>query len=444
MPPLVALTFNLLFVVYLLVHDRKKKTNVTLSLWIPVIWLLITFSRPISFWFGLTGHLQSVDQLEDGSPVDRIIFALLIVAALIAISRRGVNFREVIRKNPWITLFMLYGLISILWSDFPLVSFKRWIKGIGNLLMILIVVTEPDPKEAFIVLMKRCVYFLIPLSIVLIKYFPDFGVSYDVWTGYRYHSGVALDKNMLGKLALVSSFFHIWLGLRMRENGKFMVGKTEVILNLLLLGMCLRLLQLSNSATSQVCFVFGFFLLAFVRLPFIKANIQFFGGFLIVMLIGAGLLESLFGLTEWALSILGRSPTLTGRTDIWRELLSVGSNPLIGTGYESFWLGSRLEALWQIRPGIIEAHNGFIELYLNQGLIGLGLLLGVAVVAYRNSKRELFVDFRYGALKLGYFIICIVYNLTEAGFRGLNPIWVMFIFLALRIPTQSRRQVLLE
>ena len=64
------------------------------------------------------------------------------------------------------------------------------------------------------------------------------------------------------------------------------------------------------------------------------------------------------------------------------------TNPLVGTGYESFWLGPRLKDVWaQTGAGINEAHNGYLEVYLNQGLIGLVLLGGFLIASYRTICR---------------------------------------------------------
>ena len=39
---------------------------------------------------------------------------------------------------------MAYGLLSVLWSDFPLIAGKRWIKTLGHPVMALIILTEPE------------------------------------------------------------------------------------------------------------------------------------------------------------------------------------------------------------------------------------------------------------------------------------------------------------
>ncbi len=43
-----------------------------------------------------------------------------------------------------IGLFFLYAALSMAWSDYPFVTLKHWIKGIGDVMMVLIVLTEPN------------------------------------------------------------------------------------------------------------------------------------------------------------------------------------------------------------------------------------------------------------------------------------------------------------
>src|SRR3984893_16756181 len=81
---------------------------------------------------------------------------------------------------------------------------------------------------------------------------------------------------------------------------------------------------------------------------------------------------------------VGRDPTLTGRSNIWKAVLSTNTNPLIGTGYESFWLGPRLNHVWQLAGQVNEAHNGYLEIYLTLGLVGVFLLFLFIIASYRT------------------------------------------------------------
>ena len=104
---------------------------------------------------------------------------------------------------------MVYTLTSILWSNFPEVLFKRWIKLFGSVVMSLIVLTEPAPVEAISTLLRRCFLVHIPIDIVLVKYFRNIGVGWDdlgmeMWTGLTTH------KNVLGEVCMVAGLYFIW------------------------------------------------------------------------------------------------------------------------------------------------------------------------------------------------------------------------------------------
>jgi exopolysaccharide production protein ExoQ len=88
---------------------------------------------------------------------------------------------------------------------------------------------------------------------------------------------------------------------------------------------------------------------------------------------------------------VGRNPNLTDRTLIWKVLLNRHTNPLIGTGYGSFWLDPRLDRLWEQKEaaGLNEAHNGYLGVYLNLGIIGLSLLTAFLISSYRTICKRL-------------------------------------------------------
>jgi O-antigen ligase len=132
---------------------------------------------------------------------------------------------------------------------------------------------------------------------------------------------------------------------------------------------------------------------------------------------------------------LGRNPTLTGRTELWQQVIALSGNPLVGTGFESFWLGSRIEKLWSMywwHPN--ESHNGYLEIYLTLGWIGVSLMAGIMVIGYRNAVVAFRRNSEFGRLMLAFFVASTVYNLTEAGFRGTDPIWFVFIWACMVIP----------
>ena len=108
------------------------------------------------------------------------------------------------------------------------------------------------------------------------------------------------------------------------------------------------------------------------------------------------------GLFESFVEILGRDATLTGRTDLWKELLAQPLNPLLGPGYQSFWqtpAAAQLGEKFYFIPN--QAHNGYLEVYIQTGMISLFLLLG----SYRCG--------RYNKLKKG---LLMENSLTQVAF----------------------------
>src|SRR5271166_3348895 len=172
LPPVVALWLTFGFIFFLFWRESREKSNVSKAIWIPLIWLLITGSKSVSQWLTLGSY--AIASPEDGTPLDAAVFFVLIVAGYNVLRRRGVDLSTFARNNRWLTAFIVYCLISIVWSEFPLIAFKRWIKVLGHPIMVLVVLTDPEPVEAVKRLLKRIAYVLVPLSICFIKYFPEY------------------------------------------------------------------------------------------------------------------------------------------------------------------------------------------------------------------------------------------------------------------------------
>jgi len=210
MPPQLALFISLLFTVWLFARDRKLRPLTSWALWIPLLWIVIIGSRPVSTWFG--GGLQAdtpQDYLE-GSPVDAMVFLLLIVAGLGVLVRRKVSWGRLFASNRWLFAFFFYCCVSIVWSDYPFPAFKRWIKDFGNVVMVLIIFTEKDYVQTMKAVFLRFTYVAIPLCFVFIKYFPEIGRYLDRWTWKFRYCGIATDKNGLGLVVFISGLFLIW------------------------------------------------------------------------------------------------------------------------------------------------------------------------------------------------------------------------------------------
>ena len=428
LPPQVALLGTLGFVFLLFRRDVRERPNITGALWLPLLWLLLICSRSVSAWLHIFGLPVEVPQsVEEGSPLDASVYLALSAVGFCVLLKRQVNLAEIIRDNGWLIAFLVYCFISITWSDYPFISFKRWIKGLGHPIMALIVLTETDPEEALTALMKRCAYLIVPVSILFIKYYPELGAYYDQWTGAPMYKGIAGHKNMLGADCMILGLFFSWYLIQIwrSERSRWRTRELWLVAGFLL--MISWLVRKAHSATGAICLLAGVMLIMLVRVRSVKRHI---GTCLLAAVTLIMVAEVAVGISGELSEMLGRGSSLSGRTMLWARLLGLHTNPMFGTGFESFWLGNRLEQLQGIFFFIPnEAHNGYLEIYLNLGLIGLLLLTGFIIATFWRIRLDLFQNFEWGRYRLAYFAAVVLYNVTEAGFRIMNPIWFVFYLI---------------
>jgi len=439
MPAIVAALLTTGFVVWLFLRDRKRSAAVSTAAWLPLIWVAIVGSRPISLWFGGPLEMESPDDYLKGSPFDMVVFLSLIVGGLIVLMRRRVNWNPLLAKNVWLFLFFLYWGVSVVWADYPFVGLKRWIKDLGNLIMVLVILTDKDPVQTVKTVFARCAFVLLPFSVLLIKYYPDFGRYYNRWSWEPVYCGVTTEKNALGCLVLVCGLFMAWefFGMRFRKPNR--TPMVDVLPRVLLVLMMFWLLSKANSSTAWVCWMMGAAIIYSLRYRFAMRQIKWLGTY--ILAIGLGLL-SLYvipGLLEMIVGVLGEDVTFTGRTDLWKDLLSEPINPVMGTGYQNFWLGERAAALWDkyyFHPN--QAHNGYIETYLNGGMLGVLSLMALLVAAGRDIKKELVQGVEYAKVRFAALAIGVFYNWTEAVFNRLSLVWIILLLAMVNYPRVVR------
>jgi len=390
-------------------------------------------SRPLSLWF--TSAPVSAQEVQlDGSPIERTVYLALIFAGLFILSRRKekLSIPKLVAANRALFLLLGYFALSIVWSDFLFVAFKRYIKTLGMLMMILIIHTEVDPALALRTTARRSGFVLLHLSLMLAKYFSSIGVYYDIWTGEPSLIGVASDKNMMGQICMLFGLVYLWsFMLEWKERRFSRHNRLVLAIDTYMLLLAIHLLLKANSVTSLVCLFFGSAVLLATGYDFVRKRT----GPIII----AGLLTVLF--LNWYLDIipamihaLGRNTNLTGRTDIWQRLLPMAKQNLwFGSGYNMFWMPRVLDIMQ-----VNEAHNGYLEIVLNTGLVGLSLFSLFTVSAYGRCKHAIISNPRYGRFVMALFFTALVYNFTEAAFRGIDPVYFFFITISLRLPETGK------
>lgn len=436
MPPSLALALTTLFITGLFLRDQRLSKGVSHAIWIPLIWMTLIGSRFPSEW--LAGPASaSMEGYMEGNSIDRNIFLGLIVLGVIVLSRRKISWSVFFKSNVFIVLFFSYTLLSLIWSEFPIVAFKRWHKVLGHVVMALVVLTEEDPAGAFEALLRRGTYILIPVSVMLIKYFPAMSRAFDVWTGEAVNIGISTNKNLLGNVCFIAGLFVLTVILmRRRREGS---GKLDWGIDLLMAGLTLWLMNMAHSATSLVCLALGGAAVIGMQL---RPIAKYSTAIILSIALTSGFLEMTLNLREQVIVGLGRDTTLTGRTELWETLWQIPVNPIVGVGFESFWLGNRAETLWAKywwKPN--QAHNGYFETYLNLGYVGVGLQIGMLLAAYLTAKKRMLAamktsrrdsgDFAMARFRMGYLIALIFYNYSEATFKALHLSFFLFFLIAI-------------
>ena len=100
----------------------------------------------------------------------------------------------------------------------------------------------------------------------------------------------------------------------------------------------------------------------------------------------------------------------------------------MGEGFNTFWAGERMEQLADKTFGIIQAHNGYLETYLNGGLIGVGLLVVLLLVTYIRTRKKLVLGMPDGSIRFVILLTAILYNNSEASFNKIGPLWFVTLY----------------
>ena len=124
--------------------DRKHTSRTSIALLIPMAWLLIAGSRNVSEWFQMSGPVDAVDRYMEGNPLDRNVLSLLMLGGLITLAHRRQRAAALLKANLPIVAYFLYCGVSVLWSDYPLVGGKRWLRSLGDLIMVLVILTDSN------------------------------------------------------------------------------------------------------------------------------------------------------------------------------------------------------------------------------------------------------------------------------------------------------------
>jgi exopolysaccharide production protein ExoQ len=411
--------------------NRDKSAQTSPALWLPVIWLGIVGSRPFSSWFGIGGLGGNLDATLDGNPFDAAIYMTLMAIGVMVLFHRKKKTSALIGVSSPIVFYFAYCLLSVAWSPFHGPALKRWIKALGDLVMVFVVLTDGQPITALRRLYSRIGFILFPFSIVLIRYSP-LGRAYTIDGGFE-NTGVTTNKNTLGLIVFLVMLGVLWNMRALLADKQVPSRGRRLVAQGILLVFGAALLQMAHCATAVVCFLLGGGLMLATTLRAIKKRPGRVLALCVLVVLSGGI-AMLFGGQTVISNALGRGEGLSGRTYIWSAAIHAADNPVIGTGFESFWNANALAVNQSLhRAGfldmsnLVSAHDGYLETYLDLGWIGVCLIASILISGYRSASNAFRRDPDLAGMLLAYVATGTFYNITEAGFRMLTASWIFLL-----------------
>jgi len=385
--------------------------------------LLISF-RPFSMPVAPDGP-------QAGDTVNQLGFGLVGAIALAALAMFA-DPRKLMRlvSLGWLLMFGLL-LASAFVSPDPGTAIRGVMLTLIGVLAIVAVLALPQDADGYSVMLLTVAFIVIVVSyagVVLLPNLGTHGVDVSEPQNSFLWRGVFTHKNIAGPVMALFAFGGIYLWRR----GWRVSGAVIALLALFFVAH-------TGSKTTVA-------LVPFAMLLVIGPGVFGIRGLAPLMILAIQVVFALFTIGTVLFEPLHQivlkfsvDPTFTGRTSIWAFAVeALHSRPWIGFGYESFWGTDRVKEAahpyyldWDVR-GIVHGHNGYLDITLSMGLIGLICAIFVIIIMplvnYMRCRPT-----RENLLLADFFLMFVFFGTLNAMlesffFRRMDPVWLMLIF----------------
>jgi len=384
---------------------------------------------------GLTGFLSGDTQFNVWRVEDNPLL-LAIQAAMYAITFGFVvlhwrKFVSALRAGAWVLALAMLALVSTLWSSDPDFTLRRGLV-VGATTVFGIYFGSRYQLSRQVRLLAWAFILLAVLSAACALLLPRYGIDNQFHRGDW--QGVFGQKNLLGKAMLVG-MIALW-------SAKGVLLRIVQIVGLLL---CAVVMVMSGSRAALV--VLATLLLLAAGFRVLRARLTTLVPLTISLLATcSGVVLLVARNSSFLLASLGRDITLTRRTEIWSAVwTAISRHMALGYGFSGFWAGLHGESVQvAARLGFVprHAHNGFLDLWLELGIVGLSLFVagylqavGDGVKLVRTSRDRL------AAWPLLYLAFMFIYDLAEGPIlRQNNLYWALYAAVVVSVAEAVRRR----
>ncbi len=384
-------------------------------------WMLIAMILFLdSFLHLITTHVGgSWDQ--QSSPLAQLSWTLVYLGAVAGLFYERRRALAALRQSLPIVLIIVLILLSTFWSTHPDLTAKRAF-GLFGTSMIGYYIGCRFRLITFLECLVTSTGIASALSIFCILFLHRVGIMQDEYAGAW--QGIYGHKNILAAAMVLGIMNATLLAIASKGRRRWMYIGLLVVFAGLLVG--------SRSATSLLNATVMVTLIGVALL--LRSKRYAMGTVMGIVLVAAtaALGIAISGMDMQAFfDLLGRDSTLTGRTDIWPyAITAIGDRPFFGWGYKAFWLDDGPVQQYITSDWLpFHAHNGFLEMSIDIGLIGTGIFVVAWFLGLYRGLR--LVVSTKGAIPLWPVMTMVAFvlsNITEANIATYNTFpWVIYL-----------------
>jgi len=376
------------------------------------------------------GALTTATQMNAQHGINHVILLLLWSGIFLTMLRARFFLRLDLLTARVALAYCLFAACSTLWSSVPASSISAGASLTISTIFAIFLVGR-FPGERLLSLFSWVIMVHAVLSALFAVGVPHYGIDHFSHAGAW--QGICAQKNSLG-LVMV---FGTGLGLSLQPTTFIQRAWKSVFLLL-----CIGEVVLSQSREAwAVCalILFTHFALELYSRLVLPSR----GPALIVLSLGALVgCAAIAAFSASILKLLGRDPTLTGRTVLWQAVLQQCRNhPVGGYGLGGFWATGDSFPVYSMTHWVpTSAHNGFLECLLELGSVGLILLLALVFLSARNATTIVTSQPKFDTSRAWIYSLLSITALNMVGdVTGItNSIsWLLLVCAACRLEENS-------
>lgn len=372
-----------------------------------------------------------VDPERGTSPLYTASFGLMHIIGLIYALKHSRITVPMVRARPLIFMVVLVGLVSVLWSLDPAISARRSLALLGTASVGVMLMLRLNPRDILRLLTYTAIIYAFA-SVALVVLIPRYGLGDAAYaSAWR---GLSSQKNGLGWMMVFGSIC-IYFSHRLK-----LLSTPVAAVSFLTCFVCL---VMARSATSYLAFTLAVMTVVFLS-QLVASSPRLRPLILVTYVALAGLLLLLWPVvTEGILGVVGKDPTLTGRTAIWERIIGViKERPLLGYGYRAYWSSDEARGTMTVSGFFAgHSHNGYLDMALDLGGLGIGLYLLALVSALVHLFRRACLGDVLARFYFTSLIICSFIGFSAPVVFRPNTLYMVVVLLGILHGTVAWRRV---